>query len=138
MQANHRIDAGGPDTPTPFTAELAKLLEADGDVSFRALVHDLRSRMSAAGHRTVRGDVWEPESRAEPGVDVLLAARPKAARPPVPSPPPPPPPPPPGPPSSSALSGRLWPRCWAGWAQPGVRWSVASLTPGRSGRYGRR
>ncbi|MFJ8147633.1 substrate-binding domain-containing protein [Streptomyces sp. NPDC096048] len=92
VQANHRIDAGGPDTPTPFTAELADLLEADGDVSFRALVHDLRSRMSAAGHRTVRGDVWEPESRAEPGVDVLLAARAGATGgPPAPQPAPAPP-----------------------------------------------
>ncbi|WP_307852052.1 substrate-binding domain-containing protein [Streptomyces sp. b94] len=90
VQANHRIDAGGPDTPTPFTAELAELLEADGDVSFRALVRDLRSRMSAAGHRTVRGDVWEPESRAEPGVDVLLAARAGATGgPPAPTPTPP-------------------------------------------------
>ncbi|MEV5016636.1 substrate-binding domain-containing protein [Streptomyces sp. NPDC053780] len=74
VQPNHRIDAGDPDTPTPFTAELVKLLEAGGDVSFRALVDDLRARMSAAGHRTVRGDAWEPESRAEPGMDVLLAA----------------------------------------------------------------
>ncbi|MFF0516302.1 substrate-binding domain-containing protein [Streptomyces sp. NPDC004250] len=74
VQPNHRIDAGDPDTPTPFTAELVKLLEAGGDVSFRALVDELRARMSAAGHRTVRGDAWEPESRAEPGMDVLLAA----------------------------------------------------------------
>ncbi|WP_432101046.1 substrate-binding domain-containing protein [Streptomyces sp. WAC 04229] len=74
VQPNHRIDAGDPDTPTPFTAELVKLLEAGGDVSFRALVDDLRAQMSAAGHRTVRGDAWEPESRAEPGIDVLLAA----------------------------------------------------------------
>ncbi|MFE0800514.1 substrate-binding domain-containing protein [Streptomyces sp. NPDC058812] len=96
VQANHRIDAGGPGTPTPFTAELAALLEAGGDVSFRALADDLRARMSAAGHRTVRGDAWEPESRVEPGEDLLLAARPRAARPPVP--PPPPPPGPPGPP----------------------------------------
>ncbi|WP_270858015.1 caspase family protein, partial [Streptomyces rochei] len=75
VQANHRIDAGGPDSPTPFTAELVRSLEAGGDVSFRALADDLRARMAAAGHRTVRGDAWEPESRAEPGEDVLLAAR---------------------------------------------------------------
>lgn len=74
VQPNHRIGTGDPDTPTPFTAELVKLLEAGGDVSVRALVDDLRARMSAAGHRTVRGDAWEPESRAEPGMDVLLAA----------------------------------------------------------------
>ncbi|MFD0057331.1 substrate-binding domain-containing protein [Streptomyces sp. NPDC127168] len=73
VQPNHRIDAGDPDTPTPFTAELVKLLESGGDVSFRDLVDDLRAGMSAAGHRTVRGDAWEPESRAEPGMDVLLA-----------------------------------------------------------------
>ncbi|AWI27354.1 substrate-binding domain-containing protein [Streptomyces tirandamycinicus] len=74
VQPNHRIDAGDPDMPTPFTAELVKLLEAGGDVSFGDLVDGLRARMSAAGHRTVRGDAWEPESRAEPGMDVLLAA----------------------------------------------------------------
>ncbi len=75
VQANHRIDAGDPDTPTPFTAELVALLKEGGDVSFRALADGLRERMTAAGHRTVRGDVWEPESRVEPGEDVLLAAR---------------------------------------------------------------
>ncbi|MFE0806819.1 substrate-binding domain-containing protein [Streptomyces sp. NPDC058848] len=75
VQANHRIDAGDPDTPTPFTAELAALLKEGGDVSFRDLADGLRARMAAAGHRTVRGDAWEPESRDEPGADVLLAAR---------------------------------------------------------------
>ncbi|WP_308406213.1 substrate-binding domain-containing protein [Streptomyces sp. AC602_WCS936] len=79
VQANHRIDAGGPDTPTPFTNELVALLKEGGDVWFRALADRLRRRMAAAGHRTVRGDAWEPESRVEPGEDVLLAARTKAA-----------------------------------------------------------
>ncbi|GGQ29526.1 substrate-binding domain-containing protein [Streptomyces mutabilis] len=74
VQANHRIDAGDPETPTPFTTELVALLKAGGDVSFRALADGLRARMAAAGHRTVRGDAWEPESRVEPGEDVLLTA----------------------------------------------------------------
>ncbi|MCF2128191.1 substrate-binding domain-containing protein [Strepomyces sp. STD 3.1] len=115
VQPNHRIDAGDPDTPTPFTAELVKLLEAGGDVSFGALVDGLRARMSAAGHRTVRGDAWEPESRAEPGMDVLLAAgaggtgsppAPDAAAPrPVPDPAPVPGPGPPDP--APGLVGRV-------------------------------
>lgn len=77
VQANHRIDAGDPHTPTPFTGELAALLEeAEDDVWFRDLADGLRARMAAGGHRTVRGDPWEPQSRTEPGEDVLLAARP--------------------------------------------------------------
>ncbi|MCZ9351713.1 substrate-binding domain-containing protein [Streptomyces mutabilis] len=78
VQANHRIDAGDPETPTPFTAELVALFKEGGDLSFRALADGLRTRMAAAGHRTVRGDAWEPESRVEPGEDVLLAAGAKA------------------------------------------------------------
>ncbi|MFI8188581.1 caspase family protein [Streptomyces sp. NPDC085946] len=90
VQANHRIDAGDPRTPTPFTAELARLLEGEGELGFRDLADRLRERMAAAGHRTVRGEPWEPQSRTEPDEDVLLAApeprTPPALRPPGPQP----------------------------------------------------
>ncbi|MEV6532052.1 VWA domain-containing protein [Streptomyces sp. NPDC051639] len=84
VQANHRIDAGDGDTPTPFTARLVDLLtdgvEGQGDeVHFLALSEALRVYMSAH-HRTERGEPWEPQSRTEnPAVDVLLAVRPGAA-----------------------------------------------------------
>ncbi|MFF5104680.1 substrate-binding domain-containing protein [Streptomyces sp. NPDC000134] len=79
VQANHRTDAGDPGTPTPFTAELARLLEGDGKdgeggLWFRGLADGLREAMAAGGHRTLRGEPWEPLSRAEPGEDVLLRA----------------------------------------------------------------
>ncbi|MFJ8541568.1 substrate-binding domain-containing protein [Streptomyces sp. NPDC093586] len=75
VQANHRIDAGDPHTPTPFTDELAALLDnGDEEVWFRGLADAVRARMTGDGHRTVRGDLWEPQSRTEPEEDVLLAA----------------------------------------------------------------
>ncbi|MGW3628964.1 VWA domain-containing protein [Streptomyces sp. NPDC005122] len=83
VQANHRVDAGDGDTPTPFTARLVDLLtdgvEGQGDeVRFLALSEALRLYMSAH-HRTERGEPWEPQSRTEnPAVDVLLAVRPGA------------------------------------------------------------
>ncbi|WP_329241223.1 substrate-binding domain-containing protein [Streptomyces sp. NBC_01478] len=85
VQANHRIDAGDPRTPTPFTEHLARLLDRDEQVWFGELSRELRQLMSTSSHRTVRGDPWDPRGRAEPDEDVLLSARK------VPSPPPPPP-----------------------------------------------
>ncbi|MFI1566935.1 substrate-binding domain-containing protein [Streptomyces sp. NPDC020490] len=75
VQANHRIDAGDPATPTPFTALLAELLAGEGEVWFGRLAEDLRTGMRAAGLRTIRDQPWEPLSRTEPGEDVLLSAR---------------------------------------------------------------
>lgn len=103
VQANHRIDAGDPGTPTPFTGELVQLLDEGRELGFRELSDGLRARMAAGGFETVRGDPWEPQSRAEPDADVLLSA-PRASRepqapgvqpPPVPAPTPPAPPVPP-------------------------------------------
>ncbi|GGL90490.1 hypothetical protein GCM10010129_37960 [Streptomyces fumigatiscleroticus] len=74
VQANHRIQAGDPRTPTPFTEELVGLLDRDGPVWFRDLADRLRRRMSE-GYRTDRGERWQPQSRTEPGEDVLLSAR---------------------------------------------------------------
>lgn len=79
VQANHRTDAGDPRTPTPFTEELLRLLDTDEEAWFQDLADRQRERMAAAGHRTVRGEPWEPQSRTEPTEDVLLSAR--AARP---------------------------------------------------------
>ncbi|WP_328502347.1 substrate-binding domain-containing protein [Streptomyces sp. NBC_00457] len=73
VQANHRIDAGDPATPTPFTAKLVQLLEEPGEWSFRWLSGRMREVM--AGQKTMRGEPWVPQSRAEPGEDVLLSAR---------------------------------------------------------------
>ncbi|NNN36864.1 caspase family protein, partial [Streptomyces sp. S3(2020)] len=66
VQANHRVDAGGPGTPTPFTGELVRLLDEGGELGFRELSDALRARMAAGGYETVRGDPWEPQSRSEP------------------------------------------------------------------------
>ncbi|MCX2922116.1 vWA domain-containing protein [Streptomyces sp. NEAU-W12] len=78
VQANHRIDAGDPRTPTPYTAELVRLLDEEGGTGFLDLAERMRERMAARGLSTVRGDAWEPQWRAEPGEDVLLAAKPRA------------------------------------------------------------
>ncbi|GHB24182.1 hypothetical protein GCM10010377_12690 [Streptomyces viridiviolaceus] len=106
VQANHRIDAGDPRTPTPFTEELCRLLDVDGEVRFSHLADGLRRRMAEAGRKTVRGDDWEPQSRSVPDEDVLVSAR--AARPPGRTPAPPPPPPPPPPWSGTAARLRAW------------------------------
>lgn len=92
VQANHRVDAGDPGTPTPFTGELVQLLDEGGELGFRELSDALRARMAAGGYETVRGDPWEPQSRSEPDEDVLLSA--PGAKPPQPPAPPPPPVPP--------------------------------------------
>ncbi|MDQ0600330.1 Mg-chelatase subunit ChlD [Streptomyces canus] len=90
VQANHRVDAGDPGTPTPFTGELVQLLDEGGELGFRELSDALRARMAADGYETVRGDPWEPQSRSEPDEDVLLSA--PGVKPPPPPPPPPVPP----------------------------------------------
>ncbi|MFD3503290.1 substrate-binding domain-containing protein [Streptomyces sp. NPDC058676] len=76
VQANHRIDAGDTSTPTPFTEELVQLLRENGELGFQEVADRLRDRMAAVGYKTVRGEPWEPQSRTEPGEDVLLSARP--------------------------------------------------------------
>ncbi|MBT2480809.1 vWA domain-containing protein [Streptomyces sp. ISL-94] len=97
VQANNRIDAGDADTPTPFTAQLVRLLSdglrgQGGEVGFDDLADQLRGYMSAH-HTTLRepSEPWEPQSRsATSGADVLLAAPPVLASgklpPPVPGP----------------------------------------------------
>lgn len=57
VQANNRIDAGDGDGPTPFTAQLVRLLR-DGEAGSDELADRLRAHMSAH-HTTLR----EPPSR---------------------------------------------------------------------------
>ncbi|MGA5121150.1 substrate-binding domain-containing protein [Streptomyces pseudogriseolus] len=72
VQANHRIDAGDPRTPTPLTENLAELLgEADGTTVSR-LAARLRRRMAEQHRRTLRNEPWEPQLRADAGVEVRL------------------------------------------------------------------
>ncbi|MEU9305271.1 vWA domain-containing protein [Streptomyces sp. NPDC048269] len=92
VQANNRIDAGDDATPTPFTAELIRLLRVDAHgapvapVGFKELAERLWAYMSAH-HTTLRepAEKWEPQSRpAGSGTDVLLAADPGIGGPQVP------------------------------------------------------
>uniref|UniRef100_UPI0006E16A5F caspase family protein n=1 Tax=Streptomyces hirsutus TaxID=35620 RepID=UPI0006E16A5F len=77
VQANHRIGADDPRTPTPYTAELVRLLDEEGETGFLDLSERIRERMAARGLTTMRREAWEPLCRAEPGEDVLLAAKPR-------------------------------------------------------------
>ncbi|MEU1691410.1 substrate-binding domain-containing protein [Streptomyces hirsutus] len=79
VQANHRIDADDPRSPTPYTAELVQLLDEEGETGFLDLSERIRERMAARGLTTMRREAWEPLCRAEPGEDVLLAAKPRAS-----------------------------------------------------------
>ncbi|WP_107480861.1 substrate-binding domain-containing protein [Streptomyces sp. IMTB 2501] len=73
VQANHRVDAGDDASPTPFTGELVRLLDERREWGFQDLAEAVRARMKEVGHRTLRDAKWEPQSRAEPEADVLLA-----------------------------------------------------------------
>ncbi|RSS58135.1 VWA domain-containing protein, partial [Streptomyces sp. WAC06614] len=90
VQANNRIDAGDGDSPTPFTAQLVRLLDEathahgsarddPGGSSAGTGFADLAERITAhmaAHHTTLREppEPWEPQSRpAASGTDVLLA-----------------------------------------------------------------
>ncbi|MEU7381437.1 MULTISPECIES: caspase family protein [unclassified Streptomyces] len=74
VQANRLIDSGDGTRATPFTEELVQLLDIDEELSFVELSDQLRGQMAEAGRRTPLGDLWEPQSAAEPGMDVLLTA----------------------------------------------------------------
>ncbi|MEU7556139.1 substrate-binding domain-containing protein [Streptomyces sp. NPDC044571] len=83
VQANNRIDAGGDDTPTPFTAQLVRFLSEGvggegGEVGFDRLAARLKDHMPRH-YKTLREppEDWEPQSRsATSGADVLLAVPP--------------------------------------------------------------
>jgi hypothetical protein len=83
-QANNRIDAGDDATPTPFTAELVRLLEggADepgGEVTFQELAEALTAHMSAH-YTTLRNEPWEPQRWGD--TDIVLAGPAPASVPP--------------------------------------------------------
>lgn len=65
VQANHRIDAGDPDTPTPYTENLAELLGREGGTTVSRLTARLRQRMAEQKRRTLRNEPWQPQLRAD-------------------------------------------------------------------------
>lgn len=65
VQANHRIDAGDPDTPTPYTENLAELLGQEGGTTVSRLAARLRQRMAEQKRRTLRNEPWQPQLRAD-------------------------------------------------------------------------
>ncbi|MBW5482171.1 vWA domain-containing protein [Streptomyces bambusae] len=136
VQANNRIDAGGGDSATPFTAQLIRLLRdgrsghdgsggghggdgGDGDdardgegghgggIGFADLADRLRAHMSTH-HTTLREppEPWEPQSRPATSGADVLLAAPAVHSP--PAPPPAPPPVIPGPPGPPG--GKRWGR----------------------------
>ncbi|MFH9330752.1 substrate-binding domain-containing protein [Streptomyces althioticus] len=73
VQANHRIDAGDPDTPTPYTENLAELLGEEGGRTVSRLAARLRRRMAEQKRRTLRNEPWQPQLRAD--AEVTLGRR---------------------------------------------------------------
>ncbi|MGW5512544.1 caspase family protein, partial [Streptomyces albogriseolus] len=71
VQANHRIDAGDPGTPTPYTENLAELLGEEDGTTVARLAARLRERMAEQKRRTLRNEPWEPQLRADPGADAV-------------------------------------------------------------------
>ncbi len=113
VQPNRCILGGDADIATPFTRELAEVLDEGGEVWLSELYPTLKQRMDEAGYRAEEDDPQIPQALAppwDPDADILLAARPVPSPAPVPvptpvpapsaasGPPVPPPPPRPGPP----------------------------------------
>ncbi|GGX73902.1 VWA domain-containing protein [Streptomyces minutiscleroticus] len=78
VQANSRVDAGDPDTPTPFTRRLVSFLtegvDDSGEVTFATLAEALREDMPRRGALTLRDEPWTPQYRVgTSGKDVRLA-----------------------------------------------------------------
>ncbi|MFE6780252.1 hypothetical protein ACFVBJ_29805, partial [Streptomyces sp. NPDC057676] len=121
VQANRRIDAGPPETPTPFTAALLDVLRGatpEHPVTFAGLGSALRERM--AGQRTLSGEPWIPQTRqGDPDADVVLARAPGTGQP---------------TPDRAALTlggtwsapGGTWSGAGGAWSAPGGTWSGAS------------
>ncbi|MET9164278.1 VWA domain-containing protein [Streptomyces sp. Akac8] len=75
VQANHRIDAGDPATPTPYTENLARLLGEEGGTTVSRLAALLRRRMAEQKRRTLRNEPWEPQLRADAGAEMTLGRK---------------------------------------------------------------
>ncbi|MGX1302150.1 hypothetical protein RKD35_003638 [Streptomyces albogriseolus] len=80
VQANHRIDAGDPGTPTPYTENLAELLGEEDGTTVSRLAARLRERMAEQKRRTLRNEPWEPQLRADAGADAVRLGGRKARR----------------------------------------------------------
>ncbi|MGX5214018.1 caspase family protein [Streptomyces violaceus] len=112
VQPNRCILGGDADIATPFTRELAEVLDEGGEVWLSELYPTLKQRMDEAGYRAEEDDPQIPQALAppwDPDADILLAARPVPSPVPAPAPAPvsvPAPAPAPVPaPSSSSASG---------------------------------
>ncbi|MDQ0714814.1 hypothetical protein QFZ55_004266 [Streptomyces luteogriseus] len=91
VQPNRCILGGDADIATPFTRELAEVLDEDGEMWLSELYPALKQRMDEAGYKAEEDDPQIPQALAppwDPDADVLLAARPvpSPAPAPVPSP----------------------------------------------------
>lgn len=91
VQPNRCILGGDADIATPFTRELAEVLDQDGEIWLSELYPALKQRMDEAGYTAEEDDPQIPQALAppwDPDADVLLAARPvpSPAPAPVPSP----------------------------------------------------
>ncbi|WP_328412657.1 substrate-binding domain-containing protein [Streptomyces violaceus] len=105
VQPNRCILGGDADIATPFTRELAEVLDEGGEVWLSELYPTLKQRMDEAGYRAEEDDPQIPQALAppwDPDADILLAARPVPS--PVPAPAPVPVPSPAPVPSSSSSS----------------------------------
>ncbi|MGW0860911.1 caspase family protein [Streptomyces sp. NPDC002611] len=79
VQPNRCILGGDADVATPFTRELAEVLDEGGEVWLSELYPTLKQRMDEAGYRAEEDDPQIPQALAppwDPDADVLLAARP--------------------------------------------------------------
>ncbi|MFI6373830.1 substrate-binding domain-containing protein [Streptomyces sp. NPDC050546] len=110
VQPNRCILGGDAGVATPFTRELAQVLDEDGEVWLSELYPTLKQRMDEAGYRAEEDDPQIPQALAppwDPDADILLAARPVPSPAPMPGPPDPPPPPPPPRPGPPVRPSRL-------------------------------
>ncbi|MFE9028890.1 substrate-binding domain-containing protein [Streptomyces iakyrus] len=79
VQPNRCILGGDADAATPFTREVAHVLDEGGEVWLSALYSRVKERMAAANYRAEDDDPQRPQALAPPWkqeADVLLAAGP--------------------------------------------------------------
>lgn len=79
VQPNRCILGGDADVPTPFTRELAHVLDEGGEVWLSKLYSAVKQRMAEANYKAEDNDPQRPQALAPPwdsDADVLLAAGP--------------------------------------------------------------
>ncbi|MER7477756.1 substrate-binding domain-containing protein [Streptomyces sp. NPDC126510] len=87
VQPNRCILGGDADAATPFTRELARVLDEGGEVWLSRLYAAVKDRMAAAKYKAEDDDSQRPQALAppwDPEADVLLAAGPGVRPPPPP------------------------------------------------------